>query len=64
VALQVSTPPSEHCVEPGVQAPEHAPDTHACVVHGTGVPNIPSGSHPCTALPEHWTALAVHDPVH
>ncbi len=64
VASQVWTPLFEHCVVFGVQAPEHAPETHACVVHGTGVPNIPSASHPCTALPEHCFWVEVHVPVH
>ena len=37
---------------------------HACVVHGIGVPHIPSGSHPCTPLPEHSFAPLLHGPEH
>jgi hypothetical protein len=45
LASHVRTPLPEHCAAPGVQTPEHAPDTHAALVH----------AHVCTALPEQRT---------
>jgi hypothetical protein len=46
VELHVCTPLPEHWVEPGEQAPAHAPETHAWLVQGTGVPQVPPGSQP------------------
>jgi hypothetical protein len=41
LALQLCTPLPAHWLSPGVHAPAQAPDTHAWVVHGTGLPQLP-----------------------
>jgi hypothetical protein len=64
VALQVWTALPEHCVDPGVHPPAHTPDKHACEVHGTGVPQVPPGSHACAPFPEHCFWPVVQGPEH
>lgn len=39
LALHVCTALPEHCVEPGVHTPVHAPETHADAVHVTPAPH-------------------------
>jgi hypothetical protein len=59
----VSTPLPTHCTTPGLHCPAHAPDTHAWLVQGTAVPQVPVRLHVCTALPEHWVAPGTQMPV-
>jgi hypothetical protein len=53
----------EHWTAPGVHTPVHAPLTHAELVHGAAVPQVPFDWHVCTPLPEHWVAPGVQTPV-
>jgi hypothetical protein len=59
----VPTPLPEHCVDPGVHTPVHAPDTHAELEHACAADHVPVVSHVCTASPEQRVAPGVHDPV-
>jgi hypothetical protein len=64
VALQTWTEVPEHWTEPGAQAPEHAPETHAVATQRTGSPHEPVLLQVCTPLPEHWVEAGAHEPEH
>ena len=64
VAVHVSTPLPEHCVDPGAQTPVHTPATHDWLTHATGALHVPFDPHVSTPLPEHWVAPGAQTPVH
>jgi hypothetical protein len=64
---QVSTPfvVVAHSVVFGVQTPVHAPETHACLVHGAAAIHWPLVPHVSTAvLLVHIVAVGVQTPAH
>jgi hypothetical protein len=62
--LHVCTALPEHCTDPGLHDPEHAPATQAELAQLAAEPQLHVGSHVCTPFPEHCVSPGVHDPVH
>jgi hypothetical protein len=62
--VYVCTALPEHWSEPGVHAPEHAPETQAELAQAEGEPQFPIASQVCTPLPEHCVAPGVQTPAH
>jgi hypothetical protein len=59
LAWHVCTPFPEHCVDPGLQAPQmpEQPQPKA-------VPHCPVAPQVCTPLPEHFVEPGVQTPMH